>query len=125
VASTAAFQPLPDNATYAATKAFVLSHSEALHTELKGSGVTVTVVCPGPSRTEFAETAGNAEAGSNTPGFVWTSAEDIVAQAVGAAEKGKRSVVPGLFNQAGALAGRHTPRTFLLPTIKRVWDRVN
>ena len=48
IASTAAFQPIPGNATYAATKAFVLSLSEAVHEELKGTGVTLTAVCPGP-----------------------------------------------------------------------------
>lgn len=125
VASTAAFQPMPDNATYAATKAFVLSHSEALHTELKGTGVTFTVVCPGPSKTGFPEAAGNAEAGSSAPEFIWTSPEEIAAQAISGAERGRRTVVPGWFNTASAIAGRHTPRAFLLPTIKKVWDKAN
>ncbi|HEX8803779.1 MAG TPA: SDR family oxidoreductase, partial [Acidimicrobiales bacterium] len=58
VASTAAFQPLPGQATYAAAKAFVLSFSEALATELAGTGVTVTALCPGPVDTDFAESAG-------------------------------------------------------------------
>ena len=55
IASTAAFQPIPGTATYAATKAFVLALSEATHAELAGKGVTVTAVCPGPVKTEFAE----------------------------------------------------------------------
>lgn len=125
VASTAAFQPMPDNATYAATKAFVLSHSEALHTELKGTGVTMTVVCPGPSRTGFSEAMGNAEAGSGAPEFVWTAPEEIAAQAVSGLERGKRTVVPGWFNTASAIAGRHTPRAMLLPTVKKVWNKAN
>ena len=58
IASTAAFQPLPGSAVYAASKSFVLSFSEAIRTELRGSGVTVTAVCPGPVRTEFTEVAG-------------------------------------------------------------------
>ena len=58
VASTAAFQPIPGTATYAATKAFVLSLTEATHAELGGRGVTVTALCPGPVKTEFVEVAG-------------------------------------------------------------------
>ena len=58
VASTAAFQPLPGQAGYAAAKAFVLSYSHALRGELRGTGVNVTVLCPGPVETGFAESAG-------------------------------------------------------------------
>ena len=58
VASTAAFQPLPGQAGYSAAKAFVLAYSQAVRAELKGTGVSVTVLCPGPVDTEFAETAG-------------------------------------------------------------------
>jgi uncharacterized protein len=124
VASTAAFQPLPTAATYSAGKAFVLAHSEALHTELKGSGVSVTAVCPGPVKTEFVEVAEVQESEDQLPEAVWMSAEAVAEEAVSAAEKGKRSVIPGLLNQAGALAGRHTPRTLLLPMVKRFGRRV-
>jgi short-subunit dehydrogenase len=124
VASTAAFQPIPGSATYAATKAFVLSHGDALHAELDGTGVTVTSVCPGPVRTEFTEVAGMAGAEERTPGAVWMSAADVAEQALGAAEKGRRVVVPGLMNQAGALMGQHSPRMLALPLMKRVWRRV-
>lgn len=123
MASMAAFQPLPRSATYAATKAFVLSHSEALHQELKGSGVTVTAVCPGPVETEFPEVAGMGGARAHTPGFVWMTAEDIAEDAIKAAEAGKRSVVPGRFFQAGSLLGRFTPRTVSLPLADRIWGR--
>ena len=58
VASTAAFQPLPGQAGYAASKAFVLSYTQALGQELKGTGVTATALCPGPVETEFADVAG-------------------------------------------------------------------
>jgi uncharacterized protein len=125
IASSASFQPIPSNATYAATKAFVLSHSEALHSETRGSGVTVTAVCPGPVRTEFADAAGIAGAEERTPGFLWMSAEAVAEQAVRAAEKGRRIVVPGLMNQATAFGGQHAPRALLLPIVKRVWGRVN
>lgn len=121
VASTAAFQPIPGTAVYAATKAFVLSLSEAVHEELKGTGVTVTAVCPGPVRTEFIQAAGLEQAERRTPGFVWTSAESIAEAAIEGAEKGKRAIVPGLLNRAGALTGQHTPRMLALPIVKRVW----
>jgi short-subunit dehydrogenase len=124
LASMAAFQPLPNNATYAATKAFVLSLSEATHEEFKSSGVTITAVCPGPVRTEFPEVAGMGDAESRTPDFVWTAPEDVAEQALGGAEAGKRVVVPGgVLNQATALAGQHSPRMLLLPIAQRVWRR--
>ena len=68
IASTAAFQPIPGTATYAATKAFVLSLSEAVHEELKGTGVTLTAVCPGPVKTEFMKAAGIEQAEEQLPG---------------------------------------------------------
>jgi short-subunit dehydrogenase len=121
VASTAAFQPIPGQSGYAATKAFVLSLSEAAHEELKGTGVTVTAVCPGPVRTEFMEVAGLDQAEQQVPDFVWTSPAEIAEAAVQAAEKGKRTVVPGLLNRAGAVTGHYTPRALALPIVKRVW----
>jgi short-subunit dehydrogenase len=121
VASTAAFQPLPGTATYAATKAFVLSLSEATHEELKGTGVTMTAVCPGPVRTEFMAVAGIEGAEDQVPGLFWMSADDVAKAAVDAADKGKRAIVPGLLNRAGAITGQHTPRTLVLPLAKRVW----
>ncbi len=121
IASTASFQPIPGNAVYAATKAFVLSLSEATHGELGGTGVTLTAVCPGPVRTEFPDAAGIADAEQRTPDIVWMSAEAVAKAAVDGAEKGKRVVVPGLLNRAGALSGQHAPRALILPLAKRVW----
>jgi uncharacterized protein len=121
IASTSAFQPLPGSATYAASKAFVLSHGDALHAELKGTGVTVTSICPGPVRTEFVERAGMGGAEENTPGAVWMSAQDVAEQALEAADKGRRVIVPGLLNQAGAFVGQHAPRALVLPFTKRLW----
>ena len=123
VASVAAFQPLPENAAYAATKAFVLSLGEAVHAELKGHGVTVTTVCPGPVRTEFMDVADMGGAEASTPGFVWTTAEEVAEQAVKGTEKGKRVVVPGMLSRATALAGQHSPRFLALPLAKEVWRR--
>jgi uncharacterized protein len=123
IASTAAFQPLPGAATYAATKAFVLSLSEAVHEELKGTGVTLTAICPGPVKTEFPEAAGLKGAEDRVPGVLWMSAESVAKQAVDAADDGKRAITPGLLNRAGALTGQHAPRMLALPIAKRVWRR--
>ena len=121
VASTSAFQPLPGSAVYAAGKSFVLSFSEAIRTELRGSGVTVTAVCPGPVKTEFTEAAGMAGVESATPDLMWTSVEDVARSAVDGAAHDKRVVVPGTLNRVGALAGQHSPRAVALPLIQRVW----
>ena len=124
IASVAAFQPLAGSATYAATKAFVLNFSEAVHQELNGTGVTVTAVSPGPVRSEFAEQAGVGGAEERTPGMIWMSAEDLAEEAIDAVEKGKRAVVPGRINQATSIIGRHTPRTLALPLTRRIWQQV-
>ena len=123
IASTASFQPIPGTGVYAATKAFVLSLSEATHGELGGTGVTVTAVCPGPVRTEFPEAAGIPNAEARAPDFVWLEADHVAKAAVDGAAKGKRVVVPGLLNRAGALSGQHAPRSLILPLAKRVWRR--
>ncbi len=123
LASTAAFQPMPGNATYAATKAFVLSLGEATNAELSGAGVTVTTVCPGPVKTEFADVAGIGDSEERVPGFVWTPVEDVARAAVEGAERGRRVVVPGLLNRAGAISGQHAPRALALPLAKRIWRR--
>lgn len=115
VGSVAGFQPIPLNATYAATKAFVNSFSEAVHSELADTGVSCTVLCPGPVKTEFGETAGAGEAESAAPDFMWDSPDTIARAGVEGMVNGRRTVVPGLSNQAAALAGRFTPRSLLLP----------
>jgi uncharacterized protein len=124
VASTAAFQPLPGSAVYAATKAFVLSLSEAAHAELKGTDVSVTALCPGPVKTEFIQVASLDEAAVDSlPGMFWTSVETVAREAVDGAAKGKRVVVPGPLNRAGAITGQHAPRALALPIVKRIWRR--
>lgn len=71
-------------------------------------------------QTEFAESAGIGSWGG-VPDFIWTDVEDVAAAAVQGAEKGRRVVVPGIINRAGAIAGQHTPRTLVLPLAKRAW----
>jgi uncharacterized protein len=120
VASTAAFQPLPRQATYGATKAFVLSFTDALHAELAGTGVTATALCPGPVRTEFADTAGIGEEAEGLPDVFWADSPEVAEQGVRGLEKDRRVVVPGLLNRAGALGGQHVPRSLLLRVAGRL-----
>ncbi len=119
VASTAAFQPIPGQSTYAATKALVLSFTEALHQELAATGVTVTALCPGPVRTEFPAVAGMGNIDATTPGFIWASAEAVAEAALRGLEAGERVVIPGAINGLGAALGRLVPRGMWL----RVADR--
>jgi len=114
VASSAAFQPLPRQATYGATKAFVLSFTDALTSDLAGTGVTATALCPGPVRTEFLESSGLTDEAESVPSFLWTKTGFVAEEAVKGMERGKRVVVPGRFNAVGALAGQHAPRGLLL-----------
>jgi len=120
VASTAAFQPLPGFATYAASKAFVQSFSEAVHAELAGTGVSVTCLCPGFTHTEFGERAGAADQERALPGFVFGAAEDVARAGVEAMVAGRRTVIPGRLNRASMLGGRALPRSILLPLVGRM-----
>jgi short-subunit dehydrogenase len=122
VASTAAFQPIPGQAAYAACKAFVLSYSHALAAELAGTGVTVTALCPGPVDTEFAETAGFSEdeAKNALPRFMWLPADAVARAGIAGLASGRRVVVPGIANRLGAVAGQMTPRRLLTAVGVRV-----
>ena len=108
VASTAAFQPGPKMAVYFATKAFVLSLSEALHEELKPHGVRVSCLCPGPTRTEFGDVAGFG--GNGLFDRVAMDAPGVVKAGLDGLAKNKAVVVPGLVNKLGAFSGRFVPR---------------
>ncbi len=119
VASIAGFQPLPNQATYGATKAFVVSLSEAVHTDLAGTGVSCTALCPGPVRTEFTEVAGMTDLDDTGPEFVWMQPDDVAKAGIDAMVKGKRIVFPSLAHQAAGMAGRFAPRSVLLPLVER------
>ena len=108
VASTAAFQPGPWMAVYYATKAFVLSFSEALHEEVRGAGVRVAALCPGPTRTEFADVAGM----SNSVLFerFATDPDAVVRDGLAALRANQAVRVSGAMNRAMAEAIRFTPR---------------
>jgi short-subunit dehydrogenase len=121
VASSAAMQPIPGQATYGASKAFALSFAEALHTELSHLGVAVTALCPGPVETEFAQRAGLEEAFDSVPSFARVSSKECARQAIDGLAHNKRVVAPGLAIRAVGVAGRHTPRAILLPLMKRFY----
>ena len=121
LSSNASFQPIPFQATYAATKAFVRSFTDALHEELRGTGVTATAVSPGPVRTEFGDQGGFGGGDDRIPGFMWISAEKVAEDALDALESGVRVVVPGPLNRVAAMYGHYLPRSVLLPIVRRVW----
>jgi short-subunit dehydrogenase len=109
VASTAAFQPGPKMAVYFATKAFVLSLTEALHEELKPHGVKVSCLCPGPTRTEFGEVAGFG--GNGLFDKTAMNAPQVVAAGLKGLDSNRAIVIPGVLNKAGAFSGRFAPRS--------------
>ena len=121
VASTAGFQPLPTQATYSASKAFVLNFTQALGADLHGTGVTATALCPGPVDTEFAEVAGVESEFGSLPEFARVSSADVAEAAVRGLERGKGVVIPGLLNRATAVGGQFTPRRLLLGLGRRVY----
>jgi short-subunit dehydrogenase len=118
VASTAAFVPGPFMALYYASKAFLLSFSHAVANEVQGTGVTITALCPGPTATEFAKTAGNAE----SPLFKGPvmSAADVAREGFGAMMAGKPEVIAGTRNRWMMRGARLLPLSRLARTTRRL-----
>lgn len=121
VASTAAFQPLPGQAGYGAGKAFVLSYTQSLAGELRGTGVTATTLCPGPVHTGFGERAGfsKEDAEAALPAVMWLTAEEVAKSAVEGMAKGRLVVIPGRVNRVAAVLSQVTPRSLLLPVLAK------
>jgi short-subunit dehydrogenase len=115
VASVSGFMPVPQQATYSASKAFVLTFTEALTIDLHGTGVTATALCPGPVATEF---EGIIE---GLPKRLFIEPERVAREAIDALEQGRLSVVPGAMNKVNAVSGRYTPRRMFLPLARRFW----
>jgi short-subunit dehydrogenase len=114
VASIAAFQPVPTLATYAATKAYVLSLTEALSEELKGSGVSLTALCPGVTATPMMSRATEVnDKLAQLPGFMVGNAAQVAAEGYQACLRGEVIRVPGVVNLASTLAARATPKWLL------------
>lgn len=117
-ASTAAFQPIPGNAGYAAAKAYVVALSEALHEETRRRGVTVTVLCPGPVHSGFQEASGAEQFVKTLPKPMWRDPETVAKAALRAAERGRRLVVPGAPNRISGALARYSPRPVLLRVLR-------
>jgi hypothetical protein len=115
VSSSASFLPIANFAVYAATKAYVTSLSEALRSELRGSGVSVTALCPGPVETEFTKVAHRVPAKDSDfgPAFVYVRVEDVVSAALRGVERDRALVIPGWAMKAGMALVRLTPMPLL------------
>lgn len=118
VGSTGSFTPGPMMTTYYATKAFVLSYSDALAEELEGTGVGVTCLCPGPVHTPFLRRAGARNAGAAATRAM--DARAVARAGLEAAFAGRRRVVPGWSNKLAVLASRLLPRTLLTKVVARI-----
>jgi uncharacterized protein len=121
VSSLAGFYPLPGHAAYGAAKAFVLSYTESLRTELRGTGVVASALCPGPVDTGFDLVAGFSagERAATLPRFMWKSADEVARAAIDGLDAGKCRVVPGRANQLVAACCRFAPHEQLMPLLAR------
>jgi uncharacterized protein len=117
--SNAGEQPVPTAATYAATKAFANSFAQTLHEELRGTGVTCTLLEPGPVRTEF-YAVGGVEHMQRNRVIAWMTPARVAEVGLEAMERGRRVAIPGAMAKAQALAGRHTPRALLFPILRTI-----
>jgi short-subunit dehydrogenase len=119
VASTAAMQPLPHSAGYAAAKAHALAFTEAVHAEVRRHGVHVTALCPPPVHTELFEKADHPV--ERVPRFAWLQPEEVVRIGLDGARRNKRVVVPKALARIQALVSRHAPHALSLPLVERAF----
>jgi uncharacterized protein len=118
VSSSAGFLPIPEFNVYAATKAYVTSFSESLRAEVRGKGVTVTSLCPGPVRTEFQQLAQRSGGKPDSaPAFVYVSVDQAVRDALAAIEADKPLVIPGIVMKLAMFLVRITP----MPILRLAW----
>jgi hypothetical protein len=121
VSSLAGFYPLPGQAAYGAAKAFVLSYTESLRSELRGTGVVASALCPGPVATGFDDAAGFSagERAAILPGFMWKSADEVARAGLDGLAANKSHVVPGRANRLAAAFCRVAPHDVLIPLLAR------
>lgn len=125
VASLAAFQPSPTMSLYYASKGYMLYFSEAVANELKGSGVSLTVLLPGLFNTNFARTAArNSKSAERQEKVANTTVAQVAEKALKGMMRGKIRVIPGFSNKVMALLPRFLPRNFVLSTLRRVQERL-
>jgi short-subunit dehydrogenase len=121
IGSTGSFVPGPFNVVYCATKNYTLSLSEAIAEELNGTGVTVTALCPGGTKTEFAEKANIKNSSIHFFGLM--EADKVARIGYKALMKGKRAVIPGMLNKIQILSVRLTPRIVVSKLIKFIMSK--
>lgn len=120
VSSVASFQPAPNLAVYAATKAFVTSLTESLHEEARGSGVKVTALCPGLTRTEFISVSSPDGRSATYPEFMWLESEQVAAAALADVARGRALSIPGAVYRGLVAASSVTPRSLARRLSSRV-----
>jgi uncharacterized protein len=113
VSSVASFQPAPRLAVYAATKAYVTSLTESLHEEVRGTGVHVTALCPGLTRTEFQSVSSTASYAKRFPRFTWLTAEGVAEAGLRGVAKGQALSIPGVLYKGMVVAVGLAPRSLL------------
>jgi uncharacterized protein len=122
--SVAGNSPIPNNATYAASKAFVNTFSESLRGEVKKDGVHVTVLAPGPVRTELPDPDDQSLVERLIPDFLWISTEHTAKISLDGLERNKMRVVPGVTSKAMSAATGYAPRSIVSPIVGAVYKRL-
>lgn len=122
VSSLAAFQPGPLMSIYYASKAYILSFSEALSNELKGTGVTVTTLCPGPTKTRFQEVVSN-HSSKNKIKFNMASAKSVATIGYMAMQEGREIAIPGMLNNILAFLPRVLPRYLVTSIVRKIQEK--
>ncbi len=122
--SAAGNSPIPNNATYASTKAFVNTFSESLRGELRHSGVHVTLLAPGPVRAEAPDAADASLVDKLIPDFLWISTKHTAKVSLDALERNKMRIVPGVTSKAMSVAAQYTPRAIVTPIVGLVYKKL-
>lgn len=122
--SAAGNSPIPNNATYAASKAFVNTFSESLRGEVKSLGIHVTVLAPGPVRTELPDPENQSLVEKLIPDFLWISTEHTAKVSLDGLERNKMRVVPGVTSKAMSVASGYAPRSIVTPIVGAVYKKL-
>ncbi len=122
--SAAGNSPIPNNATYAASKAFANTFSESLRGEVKNAGVHVTLLAPGPVRTEVPDPAEASLVDRLIPDFLWISVEHTAQLSLDGLERNKMRVVPGVTSKAMSVASGYAPRSIVTPIVGAIYRKL-
>ncbi len=122
--SAAGNMPIPNNATYAASKAFANTFSESLRSELKATGVHVTLLAPGPVRTELPDPAEASIVDKMVPDFLWISSEYTAKVSLNALARNKMRIVPGILSKGMSVAGQYSPRAIVAPIVGSFYKKL-